>query len=283
MGGEDTVHVDEKWFYVHKVKEKFILLLGEKMPKRVTRHKSHIVKAMFMCAAARPRWDPERGEWFDGKIGCWPVVREKVAQRTSKNRKKGTVEEESTTMTREVTRRMFLEKVIPAIKAKWPRSQMGELIRIQQDNAKPHCLEEDVDIQAAGQEGGWNIMLDNQPAQSPDLNVLDLGYFRSIQTLQQQTECSTQKQLIKLVKDSWEASPMQTLDDVFMTHQMVMMQVLENCGGNLFALPHLQKMALRRAEQLPIMLEVQTRLVHKANAWLTSVLGPARCAVQLPV
>ena len=85
---------------------------------------------------------------------------------------------------KEETRKMIIDKVIPAIKEKWPVGlRKGEII-IQQDNAKPHCSINHELIVLECQKDGWNITFQCQPPNSPDLNVLDLGYFNSIQALQ---------------------------------------------------------------------------------------------------
>ena len=36
-----------------------------------TKHKSHIPKLMDICLLTRPRFIPEKGEWWDGKLGIW--------------------------------------------------------------------------------------------------------------------------------------------------------------------------------------------------------------------
>ncbi|ETM98793.1 hypothetical protein PPTG_19230 [Phytophthora nicotianae INRA-310] len=91
----DTVHVNEKWYYVKKIGQKVYLLTGQD------------------GTPSRPR-----GNW-DGKIGTWPVVEKYVTQRRSDNSDAGVEELRPTSMTREFYRRMQLEDVIPAIKAKW--------------------------------------------------------------------------------------------------------------------------------------------------------------------
>jgi hypothetical protein len=54
-------------------------------------------------------------------------------------------------------------------------------IKIQQDNAKPHLIcNDDPQLQAAITATGMNISLVNQPLNSRDTNVLDLGYFNAI-------------------------------------------------------------------------------------------------------
>jgi len=54
----DKVHVDEKWFYLCRDGENYILAGDEPPPERHVKHKNFIGKVMFLCAQARPRWDP---------------------------------------------------------------------------------------------------------------------------------------------------------------------------------------------------------------------------------
>ena len=50
---------------------------------------------------------------------------------------------------------------------------------IQQDNAKPHAHHEDPALQDEMVKDSLTIKLANQPSNSPDMNVLDLGFFRN--------------------------------------------------------------------------------------------------------
>ena len=63
------IDIDEKWWYITKVKTGYIVAPGEKAPDRKVKHKSHIPKVMCLAASARPRKNPTTGEWWDGKIG----------------------------------------------------------------------------------------------------------------------------------------------------------------------------------------------------------------------
>ena len=47
---------------------------GEEPHNRSTRHKSNIIKVMFLCALARPRHNEAGVCTFDSKIGLWPFV-----------------------------------------------------------------------------------------------------------------------------------------------------------------------------------------------------------------
>lgn len=80
----------------------------------------------------------------------------------------------------------MIENVIPAIKEVWAGDDVGQLIFIQKDNARTHILPNDQAFIDAMSETGLDIRLMEQPANSPDFNALDLGFFSSIYSL---TDC----------------------------------------------------------------------------------------------
>jgi hypothetical protein len=69
----------------------------------------------------------------------------------------------------------MITKLLPAIKACWPREDAHETIWIRQDNAPSHVHTNDVELTATVANIGLDICLMNQPANSPDMNCLDLG------------------------------------------------------------------------------------------------------------
>ena len=83
-----------------------------------------------------------------------------------------------TSVTRDTIQKFLIEKVLPAIKEKWPAEERGCPIFIQQDNAKTHIAVDDLDFCRAAQADGWDIRLMCQPPNSLDLNILDLGFFQ---------------------------------------------------------------------------------------------------------
>ena len=191
----NDIHVDEKWFYLIKEGRKFILTWDEEEPYITQQHKGTIPKVMFLCALARPRYITEQRRMFDGKIGIWPIGHMKPAARSSVNRPAGTLEWESVKVDRDEYRDMMICKVLPAIIEKWPTCvYTGPPITIQQDGARPHfrvvdgvCLDKPWNdaVKEYGLEGQINVI--TQPANSPDLNVNDLGFFNSLQTYYWQT------------------------------------------------------------------------------------------------
>ena len=70
---EDLIHIDEKWFYLMKDGQRFIIGADEEEPYRHVRHRSFLTKIMFLCAVAMPRYDTRKNTWFDGKIGIWSI------------------------------------------------------------------------------------------------------------------------------------------------------------------------------------------------------------------
>jgi hypothetical protein len=78
---------------------------------------------MFLFAVARPRWDTRANRYFDGKLGMWPFVEKVPAQRaSSRNRpRRGTLITKPVSVTKEIYKKFIMEKVLPAIKEKWPQ------------------------------------------------------------------------------------------------------------------------------------------------------------------
>jgi hypothetical protein len=98
----------------------------------------------------------------------------------------------------------ILEKVLPAIEEKWPEDQEGT-IKIQHDNAMPlHINNSDPAFQEAVCHSKFDIELTYQPPNSPDLNVLDLGFFNAIQSLQHQSGAQTIEELVAAMEDAFQ-------------------------------------------------------------------------------
>jgi DNA-binding Lrp family transcriptional regulator len=183
QGMYNIVHMDEKWFYKTKGSQNYYLANEEEEPYRSCQSKHYIDKVMFLCVVGRPRYDDDGNCTFDGKIGMFPFVTEKTAERRSGNRPRGTMETKPLNVKRQVSREFLIEKVLPAIKEKWPLEDRWSPIFIQQDNAKTHVLPNDPEFLEAAARGGWDIRLVCQPPNSPDTNILDLGLFAALQSL----------------------------------------------------------------------------------------------------
>ncbi|KAF0707200.1 hypothetical protein AaE_013728, partial [Aphanomyces astaci] len=175
---------------------------------------------MFLSAVARPRYVEATGKWWDGKLGTWPFVdSESVqAERSSFNREAGTYETKSINVTKDVYRSFLVGKVLPAIVAKWPCDE--KIVKLQHDNACAHVTPSDIQltaILAAYKDHGWSISLELQPPNSPDTNILDLGYFAAIQSLQHQKSARSIDELVAAVEVAYQEYPYVRLDRTFMT------------------------------------------------------------------
>ena len=198
----DVVHIDEKWFYMNQNTRRYYLGSNKDKPERKVKSKRFGIKVMFLAAVARPRWDTNRNLWFDGKIGMWPFTEVVLAQRCSANRPAGTLITKPINVTTVGYRHFLIDKLLPAIKATCLANSTMP-IKIQQDNACPHIGPHDIKFMAAAERLELNIKLICQPPNSPDLNVLDLGYFTAIQGLQYEEAPSNIDELIDVVQSSF--------------------------------------------------------------------------------
>ena len=171
---EDLIHIDKKWFYLTKDGQCFIIAADEEEPYRHVQHKSFLTKIMFLCVVARPWYNTRRNAWFDRKIGIWPIRKWEPAKRSSKKHAKGTPVWKNQCITRDVYREYLIQKFLPAVKEKWP--SRNRRIQLQQDGAKSHILEDNVEFKEAVAEIGLNLTVFTQSPNSPDTNILDLGF-----------------------------------------------------------------------------------------------------------
>ena len=262
---EDLIHIDEKWFYLMKDGQRFIIAADEEEPYRHVQHMSFLTKIMFLCAVARPRYDTRKNAWFDGKIGIWPIRKWEPAKRSSKKHTKGMPVWKNQCITRDVYREYLIQKFLPAVKEKWP-TRNGRM-QLQQDGAKSHILEDDVEFKEAVDEIGLNLTMFTQSPNSPDTNILDLGFFRAIQSFND--DCpANEEELIKLVEKAYGEYPYRKLNRVWLTLQSCLNMIIENDGGNDYKIPHMGKESMERRGLLPRVLDV----TPAATAWLNPTM-----------
>jgi hypothetical protein len=279
----DRVDFDKKWFYITTVNASYIIVPGEEPPTRRCKHKSHLIKVMCLTAMARPRENPDRpGKFWDGKIGQWWFVEKYFAQRTTNNRVAGTELWRSVTVTKDVTSKYCVEFLLPAIVAKWPQWS-AKRIRIQQHNATPRPKPStDASINAKIAElvnEGWDIQFVTQPPNSPDCNVLDLAFFRAIQSIQYLTPSKDMVELMKNVNAAYAALPLKVCIKVWTTVQMVMNEILLANGNNNYKLPHAGKDKIVRelGKSIPLRLPCSALLLNAPlnSATIKSTMMPA--------
>ncbi|XP_010238920.1 uncharacterized protein LOC100836274 [Brachypodium distachyon] len=264
----NVVHIDEKWYYRTKTRLKCYLGPNEPIPIRHCKNKGWIEKFMFLTAVSRPRFNSAGEMIFDGKVGVWPFVELVPAQRSSKRRGKGTLEIKSCPVDQSKSREFLITKVILAIKEKWPQEDRHGTIFIQQDNAKTHVRIDDQEVNEAATSGGWDIRIVFQPPNSPDTNVLDLGYFAAIQALFQKKMPTTVDEMISKVEEAFAEYPAERSNRIFLTHQSCMREIIRQKGTIHYSVPHLKKKAMQRRGALPVVYSCEREFVDAAIAYL---------------
>ena len=226
----DHIHLDEKWFFLTQEKEHYLLFSDKKNPKHCIKHKSHITKVMFLCAVARPRFITSVNSWWDGKLGIWPIGDWEPAKWGLKNRHKGMLLWKNKMVTKDVYRDLLINKLILAILEKWPRrDRMSRTIYIQQDGVKNHIREDDEEFNNSLTEQEINVKLYMQTLNSPDVNLLDLGFFWAIQSFNDASP-KNEEELIQLVQDAYENYPWHKLNRTWLTLQSCFNQIILHHG-----------------------------------------------------
>lgn len=253
----NEIHIDEKWFFLVRDGLRCIVTQDEPPPKAISvSHKSHITKVMFLSALARPRFNHTTRQEFDGLIGIYPVGEIDMYVRASHGHQPGDLKWCNVNMDRDLYRDMLFNFVLPDVKKKMP---IDNNIILQQDGAKAHLPDDDPLFAAKVTElfgDPTAVKLYTQPAQSPDLNVNDLGFFNSLQSRYYQTAPKDALELIEMVEETYKNYPAKKLNRIWLTLQSVMNQVINQRGDNDYTIPHMKKKVLERQNQLPLSLDV---------------------------
>jgi hypothetical protein len=139
---------------------------------------------------------------------------------------------------------------------------------ILQDNAPSHVLVDDAEFAAAIAQTGLDIRLINQPANSPNLNVLDLGFFASLQSVANERISRNLDELIQNIKNEFDNYHPDTLNRVFLTLQGCLIEVMKDRGGNRYKIPHMDKARLEALGMLPKSLSCDRQLYEDVVASL---------------
>ncbi|OMO66964.1 hypothetical protein COLO4_30277 [Corchorus olitorius] len=134
----------------------------------------------------------------------------------------------------------------------------------QGDNARPHIDKNDVAFHQAALKEGLDIRLTNQPPNSPDLNVLDLGFFSAIQSLHYQKAPRNVDELVAAVQKSLDGFPAGNSNCIFLTlQQCIMIETMKAGGSNRYKIPHISKAMLERDDKLPTQMNCDAALVQE--------------------
>lgn len=225
-------------------------------------------KVMFLVAVARPQWDEERQQQFDGKLGVWPFV---VAEPPLPL---GTYTEASVlgvdpaqigrvfrvleTITKNEIQTMITNYVIPAIKLKMPSSLRNVPLFIQMDNQQMRLTADDPVVAEHGSTGGWNIRVQYQPAYSPELVVLSHSFLKSIYPEMippqlRSAQLPIVEELVAGMERTFAALPKRQINDAFLALQKTMECIMLAGGSNDFdSQEDATKKSLQRDGSLPV-------------------------------
>ena len=157
----------------------------------------------------------------------------------------------------------LIQKLLPAVKERWTMN--NGRIRLQQDGAKSHILEDDVEFKEAVDKIGLNLTVYTLLPNSPVTNILDLGFFRAIQSFND--DCpANEEELIKSVEKAYGEYPFRRLNHVWLTLQSCLNMIIENDGGNDYKIPG--KESMERRGLPPRVLDV----TPSAHAWLNPMM-----------
>ena len=220
---------------------------------------------MFLCTVVRPHFNPSANSWQDGKLGIWPIGDWEPAKQGLKNRPKGMLVWKNKMVTEDVYRDLLLNQLILAILEIWPRrDRMSRTIYIQQDGAKNPICEDDKEFNDALTEQDIDTKLYTQTPNSPDVNLLDLGFFRAIQSFNNASP-KNEEELIQLVQDAYENYLQHKLNQTWQTLQSCFNQIILHHGDNDYSIEHISKAKLERQGQLPDVLDVVDDDVYQTN------------------
>ena len=81
------------------------------------------------------------------------------------------------------------------------------------------------------EENGVNAELYTQSVNSPDVNLLDLGFFRAIQSFNDAAP-RNEEELIKAVSEAYDNYPKEKLNQTWLTLQCCFSQIITHHGDN---------------------------------------------------
>lgn len=257
------IHCDEKWFYALSHSMKVYVPKGQQSPRFNVPSKSFIPKVMFFAAIGRPIFNQQNEVVFDGKV-YFHCVKEKTPYVRVPHSATSKMKTEYCSVTKERFI-SFMKTTVSKAVSKYNPLYMDRIV-IQVDNAGGHGggrgnmaktafaeLKEWVEKQRAkkGTKYTMPILFLAQPGRSPDLNVLDLGAWHSLQyavgavlyrhSTDQETKTWESQVEKKCIKTWNKWNTVDTLSKLFRTLQNVHICIISTSGENYFNVPHEKK------------------------------------------
>lgn len=127
---------------------------------------------------------------------------------------------------------------------------------------------DDAAVAAAVAQTGLDIRIMHQPPNSPDMNVLDLGFFASLQSLTLRTNCKNIDELVQNVQMEYADYDADSVNRVFLTLQACCIEVMMARGGNGYKIPHMNKARMEQLGTLPTSLGFARSLYESVMQYL---------------
>lgn len=225
------VDIDEKWFQLHSFsRERYRDSSPRKKVPVIS--KTNIPKIMVLTAVAKPNSEKK----FNGLLGIWRIQSDYQAQRSSKNHKKGELFKVDSTMTSDSFYELMHDEIIPQICKKMYWCQT---VYIQMDNARPHVGKNNVEkLNDFGDNLNPTITVMNQPAQSPDLNINDIGFFNSLNKRCQKSTCNDLDQLWTNLQANFWSTKEETLTSLFDMKCRIVDKIIASKGAGVDVTHH---------------------------------------------
>ena len=221
---------------------------------------------------------PEKKEgvgFYGGRVALLRCTKDVVAKRKSKIHNRGDIYKQYTTMKSSMYCRQLTRSIFPKIKSnpcildksarfanqlkitnpsfQLPPGCNWADIYLQVDNGPPHCkrskrllpkiLKAAARNVVNGIYHGPKVRLVFQPSSSPDLNVMDLGFFEKFWTkinniLRKRERIATLDEIWEAAKAAWDKITPVEIEILFETLRARMRQVIEFDGRNDMDIPH---------------------------------------------
>ena len=108
---------------------------------------------------------------------------------------------------------------------------------------KSHILDDNEEFKEVVDNIGLNLTMYTQLPNSPDTNILDLGFFRAMQLFND--DCpANEEELIESIEKAYGEYPLHKLNHVWLTLQSCLNKIIENDGGNDYKIPYMGKESL---------------------------------------
>ena len=158
----------------------------EKVARFFCKSKRHVLQVMLLTALCRPN------QYLDGKVYAGSFILKEVAKRTSKYRRAGEIYNSFVNINNNTFYSLIDNELLPAVANMldaMPDDARPKEVWLQMDNAPPHVGKGMMSSDRSGRlqvlvekffKGKqYTVELKLQPAQSPDFNANDGGFFKS--------------------------------------------------------------------------------------------------------